>query len=194
MGAKHRHTKRAQVQAQLDELRTQITAWYMDEKLSSVSIQEKLVALELMASIGQIQFALHRYELRRPQNHRSSRVFAAASKRRYADRLCEHCHSVYTPKGSTQVFCSICAPDSSFWKKIKIHGVNKPMFDEMLRNQNSMCGVCAKPLGNDIDIDHDHETLQIRGLLHRNCNLRLAAIEDDEFVLQAQAYLKRTKV
>ena len=52
--------------------------------------------------------------------------------------------------------------------------------------QNGLCPICDKPLYEDsfmqntynkISLDHDHTTGEPRGLLHQQCNLKVAQIE-----------------
>lgn len=37
--------------------------------------------------------------------------------------------------------------------------------------QGGLCGVCQRPLDGRFDVDHSHDTNEVRGLLHRKCNL-----------------------
>ena len=52
--------------------------------------------------------------------------------------------------------------------------------------QNGICPICDKPLYEDsfmqntfnkISLDHDHATGEPRGLLHQQCNMKVAQIE-----------------
>ena len=36
------------------------------------------------------------------------------------------------------------------------------------------CAYCGEP-GSDLVIDHDHETGQVRGLVHRSCNAKIGS-------------------
>lgn len=191
MGAKNRNTARAKHQEQLDSLRAQITTWYMDERLTSLGIQEKLKAYGLDLTIGQVHFAIHRFGLKRDRNTRSERLLTALKNRKHASRPCRHCGVAYEPASGAQVYCSECAPTKVFCRRIQNYGVGKREFDAMFQAQNGLCAICDKPLGEEnVAVDHDHETLQIRGLLCRPCNLRLAVVEDTKFVERATAYLQ----
>ena len=192
MGAKHRKTVRHQVQCQLDEIRTEITTWYLDEKLSSSDIRDKLKERCLCATIGQVNYAIHRFDLVRPHNFFSPRHKNIAQKRVYSSRKCEHCGTEYVPAGLTQIFCSTCSPNRRFWRRIKSYGVGKQEFDAMLTLQSYECGICHRKLQEfGTDVDHDHVTNVVRGLLCHLCNLKLTIVEDDEFVKNAQMYLTR---
>ena len=43
--------------------------------------------------------------------------------------------------------------------------------------QSGICPICDKPLTGKISLDHDHATGEPRGLLHQQCNLKVAQIE-----------------
>ena len=43
--------------------------------------------------------------------------------------------------------------------------------------QKGICPICDKPLTGQISLDHDHSTGEPRGLLHQQCNLKVAQIE-----------------
>jgi len=64
---------------------------------------------------------------------------------------------------------------------------------EMLKNQNNKCFGCNKSLvETSSNIDHDHKTGKIRGLLCNNCNLTLGLVYDNISILQNLIrYLKR---
>jgi hypothetical protein len=53
---------------------------------------------------------------------------------------------------------------------------------EMLRKQNGVCAICGKPPkeGRNLDVDHCHETKEIRGLLCNNCNRALGHFQDSK--------------
>ena len=63
---------------------------------------------------------------------------------------------------------------------------------QLFKEQNGCCKICGKSdsyYKKGLDLDHNHKTGQIRGLLCIVCNTRLAYLEDLEFVLKARAYL-----
>jgi len=62
------------------------------------------------------------------------------------------------------------------------HGITltPEQIDEMEEEQNHRCAICERKfseLKRQYCIDHDHETLEIRGLLCRPCNLTVGYIE-----------------
>lgn len=53
----------------------------------------------------------------------------------------------------------------------------RPMAMSILNRQHGICPVCLEPISmqvkgarSDYVVDHDHETGEIRGVLHRSCN------------------------
>jgi hypothetical protein len=61
--------------------------------------------------------------------------------------------------------------------------------------QNKCCAICKKtiPLRNFYThMDHDHETLKLRGLLCSKCNLGLGHFEDNPaYLIAAAEYIKK---
>ena len=55
----------------------------------------------------------------------------------------------------------------------KKYGISLEQYDKMLENQKYRCGICGKHRQDsklNFDVDHDHKTGAIRGLLCRYCN------------------------
>ncbi len=58
--------------------------------------------------------------------------------------------------------------------------------------QNGLCAICGKPqcVGTKLDVDHDHVTGKVRGLLCRHCNAGIGMLKDSVgLLLQALRYL-----
>ena len=43
--------------------------------------------------------------------------------------------------------------------------------------QGGACPICGKYLSGKISLDHDHATGEPRGLLHQQCNMKVAQVE-----------------
>ena len=70
------------------------------------------------------------------------------------------------------------------------YGLSQEAFDEMLAAQGGGCAICGKP--NPDNVDHDHVTGHVRGILCWNCNVCVGQFEDDEAHLAAaMAYVTR---
>ncbi|MGQ0669537.1 MAG: endonuclease VII domain-containing protein [Actinomycetota bacterium] len=74
------------------------------------------------------------------------------------------------------------------------HGLGEPELLSMLAEQNSRCACCGQDFlkDNDWQVDHDHETNEVRALLCRRCNTGLGWFRDSpRFLRQAITYLRR---
>jgi hypothetical protein len=193
MGTKHHHTERAKIQRELDELRGKLKIWYCDEKLTSREIREKLQENGMDLTIGQINFALHRHGLQvRPRNTMTAYHLNALQNREHPQRPCKHCRENYVPTSGVQLYCTECVrtPTASDIRRIQKYGTGWRELRVMLAFQIGRCGICEEKLDESkMAVDHDHSTGKVRGLLCRPCNLKLAVVEDTQFVTNAQAYL-----
>jgi hypothetical protein len=99
---------------------------------------------------------------------------------------CESCGGEFTPTGTKQRWCFVCCPGPSWKGRLMRYGISKPIWDEMVKQQNGMCALCDRP---PTCVDHDHKTGRIRGLLCFKCNTRLAALDDEEWKKRAEVYI-----
>lgn len=66
--------------------------------------------------------------------------------------------------------------------QLKTHyGISLDDYEKMLEEQGGVCAVCRKgesdPRRKYLSVDHDHETLKVRGLLCCTCNFVLGFLE-----------------
>lgn len=84
--------------------------------------------------------------------------------------------------------------DKRFFSYIlRKYGVTKEKYAELLAKSNNRCYICdRKPAkGKRIHLDHNHETMEVRGLLCAQCNWYLGFIEKDPTIIQKiKDYLK----
>jgi len=74
--------------------------------------------------------------------------------------------------------------------RLKRYGLTVEQYREMFDSQKGLCCICEQMLDR-IDIDHDHKTGQVRGLLCHACNIGLGAFQDDpQLLMRAMRYLK----
>lgn len=67
-------------------------------------------------------------------------------------------------------------------------GVNPDVFADMFTQQGGRCAICTSGLdlaGRSTHLDHDHETMSVRGILCRSCNTGLGLFKDDPVILAA---------
>jgi len=76
----------------------------------------------------------------------------------------------------------------------KDYGITMEQYNQMLINQKECCAICNKhqnQLKKKLDIDHNHETGKIRGLLCNPCNQAIGLLKDNSELLQSAInYLK----
>jgi hypothetical protein len=54
------------------------------------------------------------------------------------------------------------------------HAIKLTHYEAMFEAQDGRCGICGKPQGRrPLQVDHDHDTREVRGLLCQHCNLAL---------------------
>lgn len=67
---------------------------------------------------------------------------------------------------------------------------NRKHYDALLKYQRGGCAICGrKPKTRRLDMDHDHRTMQVRGLLCVRCNRALPSWIDQAWLEDAMAYL-----
>jgi hypothetical protein len=80
--------------------------------------------------------------------------------------------------------------------RIRSYGITVEDYDQMLESQGGGCYICGVgPSSRALDIDHDHRTGKVRGLLCSNHNRALGLLGDDpDLLLAAHTYLVRQYV
>lgn len=71
-------------------------------------------------------------------------------------------------------------------------------YDELFAKQNGVCAICEKKESltksgkvHALAVDHNHETMKVRGLLCMNCNTRLGYFEGKGLLTRMVSYLMR---
>lgn len=79
-------------------------------------------------------------------------------------------------------------------KRLKKYGISIEQYLEMYSNQEGKCAICnIKPNIRVLDVDHNHATGKVRGLLCRRCNMSIGRFEDNAMLLRnAASYIERT--
>ncbi len=66
----------------------------------------------------------------------------------------------------------------------------------MYHEQRGLCGFCGEPLDLEISkahVDHNHETMEVRKLLHKHCNSTIGVFErKPELIDVLRGYLERS--
>ena len=78
-----------------------------------------------------------------------------------------------------------------------LYNLSKEQYELLLSSQDNKCAICStdKPDNNgSFNVDHDHATGKVRGILCAQCNFMLGHAKDNIKLLQnAIAYLERHK-
>lgn len=61
--------------------------------------------------------------------------------------------------------------------RLKQYGLTEDEFDTLVEIQNSACAICRRP--GSLQIDHNHRTGKVRGLLCHRCNKGLGLFDDN---------------
>lgn len=82
------------------------------------------------------------------------------------------------------------------WKRAGIKDMDYDRYLLMLEKQNHCCDICNKHISEinrtHFDVDHDHNTGKVRGLLCTQCNSGIGKLQDSVSILSAALnYLKR---
>lgn len=85
----------------------------------------------------------------------------------------------------------------------RMYGITPEDKERMLKNQGYKCAICGEELflfgdlKNKLkvaNVDHNHDTGEVRGLLCNKCNRGLGYFRDNpEYLLSAISYLKKNK-
>jgi 5-methylcytosine-specific restriction endonuclease McrA len=85
------------------------------------------------------------------------------------------------------------------WHLKTMYGLTLEQYEAMLIAQHGVCAVCRQPetalrrgTVKSLDVDHNHTTNQIRGLLCSACNNSLGMLREDPLRIRALAeYIER---
>jgi|SRR5271154_335140 len=129
-------------------------------------------------------------------------------------RLLRHGHTKHPDRKTQPSPCAIpgcenhayakgvCHPH--YQRKALVHkkyGISWEQFEAMQKAQNGLCAICGNPPSTvngmsgkvyDLNVDHNHDTKAVRGLLCHSCNRGLGMFQDSRDVLRAAlAYLEK---
>jgi len=100
---------------------------------------------------------------------------------------CKTCH-----RARQQASPNFAINQRRSWLRIK-YGITLEEYDLMFESQGGVCDICSKPNdGKELCVDHDHTTLQVRGLLCTPCNKAIGQLGDTaESLRKALTYLEK---
>lgn len=72
-----------------------------------------------------------------------------------------------------------------------IREIAPAVYTDLLEAQGGRCALCGnRPRTRRLNIDHDHKTMEIRGLLCGPCNRDLPDGRDRDWIMRAADYLE----
>jgi Recombination endonuclease VII len=75
-----------------------------------------------------------------------------------------------------------------------LYGIGLVQHEQLLDQQGGVCAICARPPRGKrpLDVDHDHATDRVRGLLCGNCNRAVGLLDENPDLFdRAKAYVLR---
>lgn len=82
------------------------------------------------------------------------------------------------------------------WRLLQNYGITNQDYEQMLKDQDFCCAGCGlhqNVIEKKLNVDHDHATGKIRGLLCGNCNRALGLVKDNfETLLRLHKYLRKS--
>ena len=133
--------------------------------------------------------AEHREEeyARKKKYQKEHPEIARTASRKYRAKNLEKTHACskeYYKRHSEEVYAKML---------IERYNITLEQYNEMLTAQNGVCSICGSPPSRrNLDVDHNHNTGKVRGLLCHHCNLILAHALDDKNILRNAAnYLEK---
>jgi len=102
--------------------------------------------------------------------------------------ICPNCEKRSAAPGRT--CCQQCLEDKKLTAKFGTARPHRQLYAELFERQHGLCGICHNRMDRPL-LDHNHETMEVRGLLCSRCNIGLGQFKDDTSLLEsALEYLK----
>lgn len=102
----------------------------------------------------------------------------------------EYCRKYYRERYTGNKYFDSSVKNSILKRK---YGISTATYTEILKSQNHCCAICGKNEGEfkkSLEVDHNHDTGAIRGLLCMNCNLLIGKAHDSQaYLYKVIAYL-----
>ena len=113
-----------------------------------------------------------------------------------ATRICEICQNKFSPTNWNCRWCDECTGQNKFRRRIRSHGLPAVVIEKQFELQNKKCAICGKEVEDLLNtknkkklfVDHDHETMQFRGLLCVRCNSGMSFVDNNKWLQNALKY------
>lgn len=109
-------------------------------------------------------------------------------------KACRYCQKEFQPEAPSHLYCSsACAENGVLQRHYKKqYGLTYPEVKKLRENQDHLCAICSTEgfmmntrVKSALNVDHDHKTGKVRGLLCHNCNRALGLFKDSIEILKA---------
>lgn len=98
--------------------------------------------------------------------------------------ICVNCHKVPAHPGKSS--CDLCLLKKRINTRNRVMKINGAWYWSKLKEQDNKCAICQGFM-KTINIDHDHATGKVRGLLCTSCNTSLGKFKDNPAILRVAA-------
>lgn len=78
----------------------------------------------------------------------------------------------------------------------RLYGITFDDYVNLYKKQNGVCAICLQECKTrkSLSVDHDHETMVVRGLLCNRCNRAIGMLDEDPDILErAKEYIIKGK-
>lgn len=89
-------------------------------------------------------------------------------------------------KLESEAFLGSKAARARDYRLKKTYGISLKDYEYLLKNQDGVCWICLRPPlpGKNLCVDHNHKTLEVRGLLCMYCNKYLVGRHTDPVLVR----------
>lgn len=158
-----------------ETIKQQVIDLYVDQKLSSVAILSYLKSIGFNVSYSSIMTFLHKAGVIRSRSDATKYMLFSEI------RQCKHCNRSFNVINNAQVYCRTCCPTKCAYQRLRYYNLSQPEFERILYAQQKQCKLCQTELidggATNLNVDHDHTTGKVRGLLCHKCNMIVGFIE-----------------
>lgn len=114
------------------------------------------------------------------------------------DTICKRCKSLYEKERYKKNRTAILNKQKKWFRKKdlkKKYGMTEEDYIKKFKKQKGRCAICGLVVAGNLNIDHDHSSGLVRGLLCTRCNLGLGMFKDDINILKKSIkYIKNWKI
>jgi Recombination endonuclease VII len=109
----------------------------------------------------------------------------------YHGSYCRPCHRTHSLKRSSDKYHAKSAAERRAFNMRGKYGLSVEAYNAFLIRQGGACAICREVFTSKPQIDHNHSTGKVRGLLCMKCNTGIGKLRDSPAVLtRAALYLQ----